>query len=308
MNFLFIFLKGFAMGAANVVPGVSGGTIAFITGIYERLINSLKSFDLQALTHLRKFDLGSFAKHIDAAFLAPLFAGVVVSILTLAKVLKVAFESHPTLIGAFFFGLILASVFSVARMVRRWAVPQIIALLVGLVIAVGLAFLSPASENKSILYLGLCGVIGMSSMIIPGVSGSFVLLLMGNYKLIMLDGVNNLRQFKLSEALPVLVPVGIGAVLGLAALARILGWLFKKYHDTAVALITGFVAGSLYEIWPWKRVAESVTVGGKTKILASDRYLPAFGEMTTWNAAGLILAGIAIILIMEKFNAAGRKN
>lgn len=288
------------MGAANVIPGVSGGTIAFITGIYEQLINALKHFDLRALVYLKKFDLAGFAKHIDLPFLVPLLLGVLTSVLTLAKVLKYAFALHPVLVGAFFFGLILASIYSVARMVKHWGAGQMTAVLLGLGVAVSLAFLSPASENSNPAYLGLCGVAGMSSMIIPGISGSFILLLMGNYQLIMLEAVNDLRQMNFADSLPVLIPVGIGAVIGLAALSHILGWLFKKYHDTAVALIAGFVAGSLVIIWPWKSPVYSPDIA--EKVIAWDRYAPSFQDSNTWIALGLAAAGVAIIAVMEKLS------
>ena len=302
MEFFFIFLKGFAMGAANVIPGVSGGTIAFITGIYERLINALKSFNPQALSLLVKRDFKGFAQHIDLTFLSSLGLGVITSILTLAKFLKFAYEYHPVLVGAFFFGLILASVFSVGKMVKHWRTTELFALFIGLAIAVALAFMNPTTENTNVVYLALCGVAGMCSMIIPGISGSFVLLLMGNYKLIVLDAVNNLRAMHFAEALPILIPVGIGAVLGLAALAHVLGWLFKRYHDTAVALITGFVAGSLVIIWPWKVVTKTIESHGKMKPVAWARELPDIASSQTWVAIGIMLVGIAIIVVMEKLS------
>lgn len=288
------------MGAANVVPGVSGGTIAFITGIYQRLLDALKAFDVEAVRLLLKFNFGAFAKHVDFGFLVSLGLGVIASILTLAKVLKEAYAADPLMVDAFFFGLILASIFSVGRMVAKWRAFEIIALLIGVSIAVALAFLEPASENKGIAYLMICGVAGMCSMIVPGISGSFILLLMGNYKLIVLDAVNDLRAFRLAESLPIILPVGVGAVLGLVILSRVLSWLFKKYHDTAVALITGFVAGSLVIIWPWKKIADSVIVNGKVKVIAWDRQLPDWSLNSTWIAITWLIGGIALIAVTEK--------
>lgn len=291
------------MGAANVIPGVSGGTIAFITGIYERLIDALKSFDLKAVRYLLKFDLGGFAKHVDFGFLTALGLGVVASILTLAKVLKEAYKHEPIMVDAFFFGLILASIFSVGRLVKKWRFVEIVALLLGLGAAVSLAFLSPASENSSPAYLSLCGVAGMCSMIIPGISGSFILLLMGNYQLIVLDAVNDLRQMNFADSLPILIPVVVGAVVGLVALSHILSWLFKRYHDTAVALIAGFVAGSLVIIWPWKSAIYSAAV--KDKVVSWERHFPDFGQTNTWIALAWLVGGIAIIAVMEKLSAKG---
>lgn len=298
MEYFFIFLKGFAMGAANVIPGVSGGTIAFITGVYERLIDALKSFDFTALRLLCKGDFGGFAKQVDLGFLMALGLGVVVSILTLAKVLKTAYADHPVFVNAFFFGLILASLFYVGKMVRRWGFVEIICLLFGVVVAGLLAFQSPAGENSNLLYLAGCGVAGMCSMIIPGISGSFILLLMGNYQLIVLDAVDNLRQLKLAEALPILIPVAIGAALGLFTLSHILSWMFRKYHNAAVALITGFVAGSLLIIWPWKIAVYSLVITGK--VVAWNRYFPDLSKSATWLAVAWLVGGIVIITVTEK--------
>ncbi|MGC6566565.1 MAG: DUF368 domain-containing protein, partial [Akkermansiaceae bacterium] len=181
------FFKGFAMGAANVVPGVSGGTIAFITGIYERLINALKSFDIEAVKLASKFKIGELWVKVDGRFLTSLMVGVLVSILTLAQILKVGFRDHPVLVWSLFFGLIAASIPSVGKMVKKWSPGVIVLFLAGLGIAVSMAFLTPASANENIGYLMLCGVAAMCSMIIPGLSGSFVLLLMGNYELVALD-------------------------------------------------------------------------------------------------------------------------
>ncbi|NWK55450.1 DUF368 domain-containing protein [Verrucomicrobiaceae bacterium N1E253] len=290
------------MGAANVIPGVSGGTVAFITGIYERLIDALKAFDLKAVRMLFQLDIKGFASHVDLGFLMALGCGVLFSVFTLAKVLKWAFADYPVLVGAFFFGIIFASIFSVGKMVNRWRVSEAVALLVGLAIAVALAFMSPAGENTNLVYLLVCGVASMCSMIIPGISGSFILLLMGNYQLIMIKAVNDLRQLNFAESLPILIPVGLGALLGLVVLSHILSWLFKRYHDTAVSLITGFVAGSLVIIWPWKSVAESVTVNGKVKIIAWHRELPDFAQGSTWGALGILMVGVGAIVLMEKLS------
>ncbi len=303
------FLKGFAMGAANVVPGVSGGTIAFITGIYERLINALKSFDLEALKFASQLRFGDLWKKIDGRFLVALGLGVVTSILTLAKVLKWGFSEHPFLIWSLFFGLIAASIPSVGKMVQKWTSSVILLFVIGLAIAVSMAFLNPASENENIIYLLLCGVSAMCSMIIPGLSGSFVLLLMGNYELVALDAVNNLRQGNLSEALPIIIPVGIGAVLGLLVLSRFLSWLFKTHHDKAVGAITGFVAGSLVIIWPWKdTVMEQFERNGemKEKIVSFQNWhLPDFSARSTWMELGAVAVGVLLIVIVEVF---ARKN
>lgn len=303
MNLLGVFFKGFAMGAANVVPGVSGGTVAFITGIYERLINALKSFDVKAVKLLLTGKVKGFVDYVDFWFLVSLGAGVICSVFTLAKLLEIGFEKYPVYVASLFFGLILASIPSVGKMVKQWSLSRFISLTIGLVIAATMAFAPAASENTNILYLMLCGVVAMCSMIIPGVSGSFVLLLLGNYQLIMIQSVNTLREGNLADSLPILVPVGIGAVLGLIALSHFLSWLFKRYHDNAVAVITGFVAGSLAIIWPWKRPGEVIMKGDEEKILSYESYFPQLN--TEFGIAlVIIVAGAALMLTVEKLGAA----
>ena len=297
MEWLFIFLKGFAMGAANVIPGVSGGTVAFITGIYERLLNAIKSFDMQALRLIQKKRIGDLIKHIDLWFLVALGSGVVGSIASLAKVLKWAYVEHEVCTSALFFGLIALSILSVARMVKKWNVACFVAVLLGCAFAVSLAFFEHGGENRDHLYLVLCGAVAMCSMIMPGVSGSFVLILMGNYMLI-LNSVNDLRSQQFDKALPIIIPVGIGAVLGVAILSRFLSWLFKKFHDVTTALITGFVAGSLYVIWPWK-TAVTIMIAGKEKVVDFDRYRPEIDNVGTWYAIGFIAIGAVIMFAMD---------
>jgi len=292
------------MGAANVVPGVSGGTVAFITGIYERLLNAIKSFDMHAVSLLRRKRIGDLCKHVDLLFLIVLGFGVIASVFTLAKVLDVALKSYEQQVFGVFFGLIAVSILSVGRMVKKWSIAAVIALLVGLAIAVGLLFVDQATENRATPYLLLCGAVAMCSMIVPGVSGSFVLILLGNYKLIMIDSVNQLRGREWDKCLPILIPVGIGAVLGVAILSRFLSWLFKRFHDAATALITGFVAGSLAIIWPWKRAAETFTKpNGEVKVISYEQYLPQVSDAGFWLTIGAILAGAALMFVMDRLGS-----
>lgn len=296
-----VFFKGAAMGAANVIPGVSGGTVAFITGIYERLIHAVKSVDATALKLLLSGKLADFAKRIDFSFLAALGAGIVVSILTLASVLKFLFANHEVFVWAFFFGLILASVYFVGKKVKHWSAGAVIGFLLGAGIAIGVALLKPASENDSIWYLLICGVVAMASMIIPGLSGSFVLLLLGNYQLIMIESVAGLKTLE-ADAFRILIPVGIGAIVGVIALSRLLAWIFDRYHDLAVALLTGFVAGSLLIIWPWKTAQIEVFEAAgrmKEKVIGYQWYLPEMsGE--TFLALGIMVLGFLSVWLMER--------
>jgi putative membrane protein len=296
------FLKGAAMGAANVIPGVSGGTVAFITGIYERLINSVKSFDGKAIKLLFTFRIREFAKHTDVIFLALIMLGALTSILSLAKyVFKPAFatEHGKTLLWALFFGLIAASIPAVGKMVRKWGTSRVICALVGCAVAVSMAFLGQAQGSENFFYLCLCGVVAMCSMIIPGLSGSFVLLLMGNYELIMVNAVDSLTS-DFGGAIKLLIPVAIGAVVGLIALSHFLSWLFRNYHDIAVSLIAGFIAGSLVVIYPWKDPRE-IVVGEKTKIVGFENWrLPDFSSVWDWAAIGLIVVGAVLVFLLDK--------
>lgn len=296
-----LFLKGAAMGAANVIPGVSGGTVAFITGIYERMIHAIKGIDSGALKLLVKRDFRGFSGRIDLPFLFWLGIGVVVSILTLASLLEYLFEHHEIYVWSFFFGLILASIYFVGKQVKTWSAGPVVGFLIGASIAVGVALLKPGTENDSVWYLVICGIVAMASMIIPGLSGSFVLLLMGNYQLIMIESVSGLKSLD-KDAVFTLIPVGIGAVLGLLLLSRALAWVFQNHHDLAVALLTGFVAGSLLIIWPWKNeVVETFEAAGqvKEKVIGYDWYFPGAGA-STWIAVAVMLAGFVIVWLMEK--------
>jgi len=296
MSPISIFLKGMAMGAANVIPGVSGGTIALITGIYERLINAIKSADLNAIKHLLKGEWRLFWTLTDGSFLLALFAGIGFSIVTLAKLLEYLLATRETLTMAFFFGLILVSIYFVGKTVRQWSLTAVIALIVGIVVAVGIALLAPASENNAFGYVFLCGIVAMSSMILPGLSGSFVLIIMGNYALI-LSAIGNAN-------LSILLPLALGCAFGLIAFSHLLALIFKHFHDQTIALMTGFIAGSLAIIWPWKQTLHTMIERegkpAKEVVTGYDWYLPAL-ESNTLVAVALMLAGMLALYLIERF-------
>ncbi|MBN1596977.1 MAG: DUF368 domain-containing protein [Bacteroidales bacterium] len=307
-DYISLVLKGAGMGAANVIPGVSGGTIALITNIFEELIDSIKSFDLKAIKLLFTGKFKEFIKHTNLIFLIVVFGGALVSVFSLAVLLDYLFEFYPVYVWAFFFGLILASVYFVGRTIKRWSVFVIATFLVGTAIAILISVLSPASENSSFGYLILCGVIAICSMILPGLSGSFVLILLGNYKLVMIDAVNSLREGDL-ESLKIIIPVGIGAVVGLILFSHILSWVYKKFRDQTIALLTGFILGSLAILWPWKMplykydgFGNILTKSNGEKVIAGYRsYLPDSFNREVVVAVLLVLAGILIIWAIEKY-------
>ncbi|HPJ62282.1 DUF368 domain-containing protein [Lentimicrobium sp.] len=299
-----LFLKGVAMGTANIIPGVSGGTIALITGIFERLINAIKSFNLKALRLLLNGRFSEFAKHTDLVFLLVLFAGVGFAILSLARIFEFLFKNYPVYIWSYFFGLILASVYFVGKTVTRWSPAAVISFIAGAAFAISLTFMNPATENSSFVYLIICGVAAVCSMILPGISGSFILILMGNYQLVFIDAINNLR-------LDILLPVVIGAAFGLLGFSYFLSWIFKKFRDQTIALLTGFILGSLGIIWPWKKTIYMLDAAGEILIKKGEpvveRYLislPPSLDTSFFTAVAFIIAGIASIWIIEKYAAA----
>jgi putative membrane protein len=285
-----LFLKGMGMGAANVIPGVSGGTIALITGIFERLIDAIKSFNLAALKLLFRGRIKELVKHIDLFFLITVFFGAVVAVFSVAIAFEYLFENYPVFIWSYFFGLVLASVYFVGKQVEKYNFSSIASFIVGTAIAVMISVLSPASENDAMFYLFLCGVVAACSMILPGLSGSFVLILMGNYQLVVIDAVNNLD-------IKILIPVFIGAVVGIIAFSHLLSMVFKKYRDQTIGTLTGFVFGSVIILWPWKEQLFE-TFGDKTELVGYNWLIP---EINTefFVAMGIILFGVFSIWFVE---------
>ena len=282
------------MGIANVIPGVSGGTIALITGIYEDLINSLKSFDKKALNLIISIDIKGFIKHTNLYFLLAIFGGSIVSVFSIASLFKYLFIHYPILIWAFFFGLIIASIYFVGKRITEWNTSTIFSLTLGAIIAISLSFITPASENDNLFFVFICGIIGISGMMLPGLSGSFILILMGNYELLMVTAVTELNIILLSIFF-------IGSAFGLISFSHILSWVFKNYKNQTLALLTGFILGSLSVIWPWKEVAESIIIKGKEKIITYNWYFPNELDTETILAIFLILAGILSVYSLENF-------
>ena len=294
-KYVILILKGFSMGAANVIPGVSGGTIALITGIYEELIDSLKAFNIQALKALLKGEFKTFISYVNLKFLSAVFFGTALSIISLARVLEYFFKQNEQMVWSFFFGLIIASIYYVAKMINSWNISSLVFLLIGITFATSLAFLKPLSENSSSYYLLICGIVSVASMILPGLSGSYVLILMGNYHLIMLHSVSD--PF---SNLNILFPVILGSIIGFLTLSHSISYVLKKHYDSTISLLTGFIVGSLLIIWPWKVPLETILGrNGDLKVISYNWILPDFSAIENIYCFILILAGIAVVFLIE---------
>lgn len=265
LEYLRIYLTGFAMGCADIVPGVSGGTIAFISGIYETLINAIKSFNFTAIRKVLKFDIGGFIDHTALRFLITLALGIGTAILLLANLLSDLLENQPTYIFAFFAGLIIASILAIGITVK-WALPSLIAFIIGAVFAFVIVSLPQTGDgDHSTIVLFLSGSIAICAMILPGISGSFILLILGQYKYI-LEAV---KGFEFG----VIIPVALGCVVGIIVFSRVLSWLLKNYVDVTVATLTGFMLGSLKLIWDNATNAESVAKMNTSGVLDSGQII-----------------------------------
>mgnify|MGYP006432822065 CR=1 FL=1 len=288
-----ITLRGVCMGAADVVPGVSGGTMALITGIYEELIQSIRSFDGQALRLLTKRDWQGLLNHIRWPFLVALLVGILGTIASLSKGITWLLVNEPVLLWAFFFGLVLASVYTVGARIPTWGMGKIVFALLAAGGAYVLVGLVPVETPQSPLYVFLSAIIAICAMILPGISGSFILVLLGQYHHI-LQAVND------RDILTIAI-FGCGAAVGLMSFARVLGWVFKKYHDLTLALLTGLMLGSLRKIWPWKETLS--TIEGRHGKLIPVEQINILPQVMTGEVIGAIvlaLMGIVLVLGLER--------
>lgn len=287
-DYLLLTLKGCAMGMADVVPGVSGGTIAFISGIYGELIDSIKSVNVHALKLLLTLRLGEFWRHINGRFLFSVLLGIGISIFSLARLMTYLLEHHPIEIWSFFFGLIVASALLVARQIGKWNLRNFAALVVGIAAAFWITVVTPGQTPDTWWFVMLSGAIAICAMILPGISGAFILLLMGKYQYIM-QAVGDLN-------IPVILIFVTGAVAGIISFSHLLSWLLKNWHDVTVAVLMGFMIGSLNKVWPWKQTLETYTDShGKVLPLAETNVLP--GQFTNGSAQ----LGTAILMCVVGF-------
>ncbi|MGY0425814.1 MAG: DUF368 domain-containing protein [Polaribacter sp.] len=321
-----LFFKGLAMGAANKVPGVSGGTVSFVLGFYGELIYSFRKINLKSLKLLLNGRFRSFFRYTNAQFLVLIMTGSMCSYFSISLVLDYFLKNYELYVWSWFFGMIIGSIYYIGKDFGDWNAKNSISLIIGISIGLGISFLNPAKENDNLWFVFICGIIGVSGMTLPGLSGSFILILMGNYVLLLVDSVNELLSVVSSlvagnfevlsdpEKIQYLKIIGVftaGSAFGLVSISHILGYVLKRWNHIVIAIIIGFITGSLGIVWPWKKtvyVAQNgvflVDRNGHKIIRNYERFLPNLSNEQTWIAIIYILIGIALILTIDYY---GRK-
>lgn len=293
-DYAVLMLKGMGMGAADVVPGVSGGTIAFIVGIYDELINSIKSINLESLKLFFSGKWATFWKKINGNFLFFLLAGIGISVFSLAKLITWLLVNQPILVWSFFFGLVLASTWFVSKDIKEWKNWKTwVAFVIGGVVAFYITVATPAETPSNLLFIFLCGAIAICAMILPGISGSFILVLLGKYFFIM-DAVKTLDVV-------VIAVFGAGVCIGITSFSHILSYALAHFRNITLAVLTGFMLGSLNKVWPWKEVVETfVDSHGEVKPLIETNILP---NAHVPEAVVLMVVGFFLVYFLEKLSA-----
>lgn len=326
---IFLILKGLGMGAANKVPGVSGGVVAFVAGFYEEFIYSLKKINGKAFKLLVNGRFKSFYRYINGRFISLLFLGMLISYFSVSKVLDYLIEHYELYVWSVFFGMIVGSIYHINKDFKDWNFKTYTAMAIGIVIGLSISFLNPATENDNLWFVFFCGIISVSGMTLPGFSGSFILILLGNYVLLLVDSVNALYDtfsdvlkgdFSFTEnaerlrMLTVLAVFTLGSITGLVTFSHLLSYILKHYKSITMASIIGFIIGSLGVVWPWKKTiykTESngnflLDSAGKKIIENYQRYIPD-SSPETYYAIGFIVLGIAIVLALEWYGQKTRK-
>ena len=321
-----LFLKGLAMGAANKVPGISGGTVSFVLGFYEELIYSFRKINFIAFKLLINFRFKSFYSYVNGPFLLLVMGGSIFSYFSISLVLDYFLQYYELYVWSWFFGMIIGSVYYIGKDFGKWNSANTISLIVGISVGLGISFLNPARENDNLWFVFICGIIGVSGMTLPGLSGSFILILMGNYVLLLVDSVNELLfvvtnlitgNFEVLEDpekiryLKIISVFTLGSVFGLVSISHVLGYVLKRWNAIVTAIIIGFITGSLGIVWPWKKAIylinnETFLLDKKgNKIIENyNRFIPDFSLLETWVAIFYIIFGILLVLSIDYY---GRK-
>ena len=296
-DYALLMLKGVGMGAADVVPGVSGGTIAFIVGIYDELIDSIKSINGKSLKLFFTGKWGAFWKAINGNFLISIVAGIAVSVFSLAKVITWLLTDHPVMVWAFFFGLVLASTWFVGKDIKEWNKKTIPAFIIGVAVAYYITVATPAETPSNLFFIFLCGAIAICAMILPGISGSFILVLLGKYFYIM-------EAVKTFDIVTLLVFLA-GACIGITTFSRVLSYALKNFRNITLAVLTGFMLGSLNKVWPWKETLETFTDShGVVKPLVEANILP---NQYIVEAVVFMIVGFFLVYFLEKLSTRSAK-
>ncbi|HSM62613.1 MAG TPA: DUF368 domain-containing protein [Gillisia sp.] len=316
---LFLVLKGLAMGAANKVPGVSGGVVAFVAGFYEEFIYSLQKINFKAFKLLINGRFKSLYQYVNGKFLILLVLGMMISYFSVSQLLDYLIDHYELYVWASFFGMIIGSIYYISKDFKNWSRRSITFMLLGAIAGIAISFLEPARENDNLWFVFICGIIGVSGMTLPGLSGSFILILLGNYVLLLVESVNALfntikdifvMDFSFIDnsqrlrLLQVLVVFSLGSLAGLVSLSHLLGYVLKRYRKETYSVIIGFIAGSLGVVWPWKEKIYKLNADGDirldihgNKVLDNyDRYFPTFATSETWLAIFFIIMGVFIVL------------
>ena len=297
MNNPILFLKGFAMGLADIVPGVSGGTVAFITGIYDELLKSISSVNKEFVKLLLSSKIKEAIEHINIKFLIPLFIGIASAILLTSRLMHYLLNEYPTHTWGFFFGLIIASIIYISKSIEKpWTTKKVIKLIMGASIGYALVSLVPVQTENNYLNIFFSGSIAICAMILPGISGSFILLILGKYAFV----TGALKAPFVDNNLIYILVFCIGCLIGLLSFSKILNFLMNKYHQAMILILTGFMIGSLKKIWPWKETLKSITVRGKTHVLSEVNVLPE-ASTSTYLTIGIMIFGFIIVFAIEKF-------
>lgn len=321
-----LFLKGLAMGGANKVPGVSGGMVAFVMGFYEELIFTFQRINGKAIKLLLTGRLKSFARYTNLQFLVLVMLGSMFSYFSISLLLDYFLKNYEQYVWAWFFGMILGSIYYISKDFGKWELKNIVGLLIGASIGIGISFMTPAKENDNLWFVFLCGIIGVSGMTLPGLSGSFILILLGNYVLLLVDSVNvfgnvvanlfsgNFEVLKDAVKVRYLKIIAVftaGSAFGLVSISHILGYVLKRWHQIVTAVIIGFITGSLGIVWPWKKTIYKTTEAtflldkkGNKIVENYQRYIPDIQDKETWISIGFVIIGIIIILVIDFY---GRK-
>ncbi len=290
-------LKGLCMGAADVIPGVSGGTIALLTGIYEDLIRALKSLDAKMVKRLLSFDLKGTLAGIHIRFLLPLFIGIGIAIISLARLMNFLINHYPVFTWSLFFGLIAASIWVVSKQVAYWTLPTRLSLAVGIAVAAFIVNLVPLATPVALWFIFLCGIIAICAMILPGISGAFILLILGKYEFI----TATLKSPFLPQHLIIIIVFCLGCVVGLLSFSRLLNYLLNNFRPPSMAFLTGLMVGAIPKIWPWKEILATKIIRGKPHVIWGSNIMPATINAEVWVAIGLAIVGFMAVLIIERW-------